>query len=175
MSASTPAEALAELVDAGPSLPPETVRAVLAEIWPGLHAPLRQYGTAVLIAMFRHAGYVTDGTAMPDDGLVIYRGEPVRPCRSGYRLVRGSGNRFGLRAPVRHDRTGSSPESDRAAAGATGPLRQRERGRRKGATWNRVDVVEVDDAIRRDAVIGGREFEIEASPRTMHVIAALPT
>lgn len=43
------------------------------------------------------------------------------------------------------------------------------------ATWNRVDVVEVDDAIRRDAVIGGREFEIETSPRTMHVIAALPT
>ena len=43
------------------------------------------------------------------------------------------------------------------------------------ATWNRVDVVEVDDAIRRDAVIGGREFEIETSPRTVHVIAAPPT
>jgi hypothetical protein len=38
-----------------------------------------------------------------------------------------------------------------------------------------VDVVEVDDAIRWDAVIGGRDFEIETSPRTVRVIAAPPT
>jgi hypothetical protein len=43
------------------------------------------------------------------------------------------------------------------------------------ASWVRVDVVEVDDAIRREAVIGSREFEIETSPRAVHAIAALPT
>ena len=42
------------------------------------------------------------------------------------------------------------------------------------APWNRADVVEVDDAIRRNTVIGGREFEIETSPRTVHAIAAPP-
>jgi hypothetical protein len=73
----TPREALAELVGAGRSLPPERVRAVLADIWPSLHAPLRLHGTSTLVAMFRYAGYVSDDAPMPCTDLEIYRGEPA--------------------------------------------------------------------------------------------------
>jgi hypothetical protein len=45
--------------------------------WPHLHAPLRQHGTAALVAMFRHAGCVTDGTPMAHADLVVCRGEPA--------------------------------------------------------------------------------------------------
>jgi hypothetical protein len=72
----TPVDALAEPVGAAPSLLPEKVRAVLAEFWPNLHAPLRHHhSSATVVALFRRAGYVTDGATMPDTDLVIYRGE----------------------------------------------------------------------------------------------------
>lgn len=83
MSTWTPAETLADLIGMHRNLPPERVAAVLAEIWPRLHAPLRHHGTAALVTMFRHAGYVTDSTGKPDDSLVIYRGEPADPAGPG--------------------------------------------------------------------------------------------
>jgi transposase InsO family protein len=77
MTILTPAQVLAELVSASQSSPPEEVRAVLADIWPRLHAPLRHYGTPALVALFRRAGYLTENAPMPGTGLVIYRGEPA--------------------------------------------------------------------------------------------------
>ncbi len=83
MSTFTPAEMLAELVDAAPSMSPDKLRADLAHVWPSLHAPLRFHGTAALVAMFKQAGYVSDGPPMPEADLVIYRGEPANLASPG--------------------------------------------------------------------------------------------
>jgi hypothetical protein len=79
----TPTEALAELVATGRSRPPAELRVLLAEIWPELHAPLRNYGSAVLVALFRRARFVSDGPPRPDGDLLVYRGEPVDPASPG--------------------------------------------------------------------------------------------
>jgi hypothetical protein len=104
MSAWTPTERLAELVGASSTLPPDSVRLVLAEIWPGLHAPLRHHSTAALVAMFRHAGYVSDSAPMPGTDLVIYRGEPADPPTPGLLTGRSpSTTRAATARPVRHE------------------------------------------------------------------------
>lgn len=107
MSALTPAEALADLIGTYRSLPPERVGAVLAEIWPRLHAPLRHHGNVALVTMFRHAGYVTDGTGKPDANLVIYRGEPADPAGPGIawsaerEIAIGYARRYSTTGPTR--------------------------------------------------------------------------
>ena len=70
-----PAEALAELVSRGPAGEPGDVNAVLASTWPLLHAPHRYYDAAVLVALFRRAGYVSDGPTWTAGDLTVYRGE----------------------------------------------------------------------------------------------------
>jgi hypothetical protein len=79
----TPAKAMAELMTSGLSLEPPAVSAALAHAWPLLYGPLRYYETERLIALFRHAGYVTDGPARPDSDLTVYRGELAGSANTG--------------------------------------------------------------------------------------------
>ncbi len=83
MNRPTPTEALAELVATERSRPPAELRVVLAEIWPELHAPLRNYESAALVALFRRAGFVSDGPPQPGGDLLVYRGEPADPASPG--------------------------------------------------------------------------------------------
>jgi hypothetical protein len=83
VSRPTPTEALAELVATERSRPAAGIRVLLAEIWPELHAPLRNYDSAVLVALFRRAGFVSDGPPQPGGDLLVYRGEPADPASPG--------------------------------------------------------------------------------------------
>jgi hypothetical protein len=75
MSTMTAAEVLAELAVNGLQLPPAELRAKLMMIWPLQHGPLHHYRAATLIALFKRAGYVSDGPLYPDESLIIYRGQ----------------------------------------------------------------------------------------------------
>lgn len=65
---------------------------------------MRQCETAVLAAVSRHAGYVTDGTARPDTNQVICRGEPPDPARPG--IAWSSDPEAAIGYPRRHSTTG---------------------------------------------------------------------
>jgi hypothetical protein len=43
----------------------------------GLHGPLYRHGSASVLALFRRAGYISDGVARPVASLTVYRGEPT--------------------------------------------------------------------------------------------------
>lgn len=73
----TPSETLADLVSGGLQLDPQELNAMLRDSWPLIHGPLYRYDTATLLALFRRAGYVSDGVAHPSAELTVYRGELV--------------------------------------------------------------------------------------------------
>ena len=75
MSIMTPAEVLAELAVNGLNLPPAELRAKLMTIWPLQHGPLDRYKATTLIALFKGAGYVSDGPQRPEESLITYRGQ----------------------------------------------------------------------------------------------------
>lgn len=77
MQGATPDEELTQLLATGTGMPPTVVNERLLRAWPLLHGPLSRYERAHLVALFRHAGYVTDDTAFPHGALTIYRGEPA--------------------------------------------------------------------------------------------------
>jgi len=79
----TPAETLANLVATGRQLPPADLNALLRDTWPLMHGPLYHYDTATMLALFKRAGYVSDGVAYPSAELTIYRGEPVSATQPG--------------------------------------------------------------------------------------------
>lgn len=79
----TPMEALAELVSQGHHRDPAEVNASLVAAWPLLHAPHRYHEAGVLVALFRHAGFVTDGPDKPATDLTVYRGEPDGSAEAG--------------------------------------------------------------------------------------------
>jgi len=83
VSRPTPEQAFADLMATGPSRPPGELRVLLAQIWPELHAPLRMFGSAVLMALFRRAGFVSDGPPQPGGDLLVYRGELADPANPG--------------------------------------------------------------------------------------------
>jgi hypothetical protein len=73
----TPSETLDDLVDSGLQFPPEELNVILRTVWPLLHGPLYRHDVATLLALFRRAGYVSDGLPYPDGDLIVYRGEPT--------------------------------------------------------------------------------------------------
>ena len=78
-----PQEALVELLHSGSQLPPSELNATLRTIWPQLRAPQRSHDGAALVALFRRAGYVSDGIPQPNTELTVYRGELVNSHESG--------------------------------------------------------------------------------------------
>ena len=79
----TPSETLADLVSGGLQLDPRELNAMLQDSWPLMHGPLYRYDTATLLALFRRAGYVSDGVACPSAELTVYRGELVASEQRG--------------------------------------------------------------------------------------------
>lgn len=79
----TPAETLAHLVIGGMQLGPSELNGILREVWPLMHGSLYRYDTATLPALFKRAGYVSDGVALPTFDLKVYRGEPVASGQQG--------------------------------------------------------------------------------------------
>lgn len=79
----TPSETLADLVSGGLQLDPRELNAMLRDSWPLMHGPLYRYDTAALLALFRRAGYVSDGVACPSAELTVYRGELVASEQRG--------------------------------------------------------------------------------------------
>jgi hypothetical protein len=79
----TPTETLAHLVSGGLELDRGELNSILRTAWPQMHGPLFHHDTAVLLALFRQAGYVSDGPAYPSHALTIYRGEPVASEQPG--------------------------------------------------------------------------------------------
>jgi hypothetical protein len=73
----TPIETLANLVSRGLQLDPRELNSSLQAVWPLVHGPLFQHDKATLVALFKRAGYVSDGAAYPTDGLTVYRREPI--------------------------------------------------------------------------------------------------
>ena len=73
----TPEQILAELLESGPRRLAPEVNAVLRSVWPKLRAPQRNHACAELIALFRRAGYVSDGIPQPEEEITVYRGELV--------------------------------------------------------------------------------------------------
>ena len=71
----TPDQELARLLRAGPVLPAGELNGSLCLIWPGLRAPQQTHLAADLVALFRRAGYVSDGPPEPAQALLVYRGE----------------------------------------------------------------------------------------------------
>src|SRR5438445_5826677 len=82
---STPREELAELLNgSGLRLAPDVLNGRLQAIWAELRGgQLHEYDQAALIAVFRRAGYVSDGPTYPDDNLTVYRGEPATASGRG--------------------------------------------------------------------------------------------
>ena len=66
---------MADLMTHGLSRQQADVNTALRQTWPELHGPRRHWDTARLVALFRHAGYVSDGPLRPHAGLMVYRGE----------------------------------------------------------------------------------------------------
>lgn len=71
----TPDQELARLLRTGSVLPAGELNGSLCLIWPGLRAPQRTHLASELIALFRRAGYVSDGLPEPAQDLLVYRGE----------------------------------------------------------------------------------------------------
>lgn len=67
----------------GLEVDPGELNSVLQEVWPLLHGSLFRYDTATLLALFRRAGYVSDGPPSPEDDLTVYRGQPVAGGQRG--------------------------------------------------------------------------------------------
>jgi hypothetical protein len=76
-------EELAELLTDGTRLQPSELNARLRNLWPLLHAPQRTHDTTALVAMFRRAGYVSDGLPVPIGEMTVYRGELVSSREAG--------------------------------------------------------------------------------------------
>jgi hypothetical protein len=74
---------LADLVSGGLRLDPAELNVILQSLWPQLHGPLHHHDQATLVALFKHAGYVSDGLRYPTTDLTIYRGEPVDSTQQG--------------------------------------------------------------------------------------------
>jgi hypothetical protein len=74
---------MADLVKGGLELDPQELNGILQAVWPLMHGPLYQHDTATLLALFRRAGYVSDGVACPTTDLTVYRGEPVASGQRG--------------------------------------------------------------------------------------------
>src|SRR5215470_9208330 len=68
---------LDDLLNSYSSLVPSELSGRLREIWPQLHGPLHHYEASAITALFRRAGFVSDGIPYPDGNLTIYRGEPA--------------------------------------------------------------------------------------------------
>jgi hypothetical protein len=59
----------------GPVLPAAELNGTLRLIWPSLRAPQRACLASELVALFRRAGYVSDGQPEPAQVLMVYRGK----------------------------------------------------------------------------------------------------
>jgi len=70
----TPHGELVELLRDGLRLSSSHVNARLRSIWPHLRAPQHGSDRDKLVALFRHAGYVSDGPASPKDERPIFQG-----------------------------------------------------------------------------------------------------
>jgi hypothetical protein len=81
--AETPDETLKELLSSGSQLPPSELNARLRLLWPLLHGPQRNHDATALVALLRHAGYVSDGLPFPNGDLTVYRGELVSSREPG--------------------------------------------------------------------------------------------
>jgi hypothetical protein len=68
-------QGLAQLLSGSSGVPAAELNVRLRLIWPGLRAPQRTHPAAGLIALFRRAGYVSDGPPQPAQVLLVYRGE----------------------------------------------------------------------------------------------------
>ncbi len=79
----TPEQSLAELLEAGSQRPAPEVNAILRSIWPQLHAPQRSHAGTDLVALFRRAGYVSDGIPQPNTEITVYRGQLVNTQEPG--------------------------------------------------------------------------------------------
>lgn len=79
----TPAETLDDLVRRGSELGQRELNGVLKAAWPLMHGPLFHHDTATLLALFKRAGYVSDGAPYPTHDLTVYRGEPVASGQPG--------------------------------------------------------------------------------------------
>jgi hypothetical protein len=79
----TPEQALAELLETGSQQSAPEVNAILRSVWPDLRAPQRSHRGADLVALFRRAGYVSDGIPQPDTEITVYRGELVNTQEAG--------------------------------------------------------------------------------------------
>lgn len=108
--AETPDETLKGLLSSGSQLPPSELNVRLTLLWPLLHGPQRNQDATALVALFRHAGYVSDGLPFPNGDLTVYRGELVSSRKPGISwttsrrpskrsTVFGPGLRTGLRHP----------------------------------------------------------------------------
>jgi hypothetical protein len=64
-------------------LDPQELNAMLRDTWPQMHGPLYHHNTATLLALFRRAGYVSDGVTYPSAELTVYRGELVASGQQG--------------------------------------------------------------------------------------------
>ncbi len=71
----TPEQDFARLLRTGSVLSAAELNASLRLIWPSLRAPQRTYPASDLVALFRRAGYVSDGLPEPAQALLVYRGE----------------------------------------------------------------------------------------------------
>jgi hypothetical protein len=79
----TPIERLAHLVSTGPTTQPDVVNAELREIWPQIHGPHRNHGPAVLVSLFRYAGYVSNVGPKTATAMTIYRGAVADAAQQG--------------------------------------------------------------------------------------------
>jgi len=79
----TPAQILAELLEAGSQQSALQVNTVLQSIWPELHAPQRSHRGTELVALFQRAGYVSDSIPQPDTEITVYRGQLVNVHEPG--------------------------------------------------------------------------------------------
>lgn len=72
-----PDQELERLLRMGSALPVAELSATLRVIWPNLRAPQRTKPGSELVALFRRAGYVSDGPPDPAEPVTVYRGELV--------------------------------------------------------------------------------------------------
>jgi hypothetical protein len=54
-----------------------------------MRGPLLRHDTAALLALFKRAGYVSDGVPYPTDDLRVYRGEPTASAQPGISWTTG--------------------------------------------------------------------------------------
>ena len=118
----TPSETLADLVSGGLQLDSQELNTMLRDSWPLMHGPLYRYDTATLLALFRRAGYVSDGVAYPSAELTVYRGELVASEQRGISWTTDLQMARYVRKGLQHRGQRASAPSSRAGGGSVGPV-----------------------------------------------------